>query len=673
MAIVARGAERLSATGRSAIAFVPAIGILAVWAALMPADGGYFARDWIPAGILIALLWLVAVIGGGRLAPPGWPVRAALGALAGLVGLAFLSVLWAESQATAWATASQFMTVVLAVWTLALVPWRALPVQLLMGAFGLAAAVALGGSLLSATGAEDLTGRFVDGRWAQPIGYPNGLGNFGFFAALPVLAVSAAPGRHWVLRALMVALAAFLAGCALLPQSRGSLVGVVIGCVALVALSPLRWRMAARLAIVAGALAVFSGPILDLYDAATRGTGVGDAVDEAARSIVLATLLAGIAGVVVALAESRVRVPERFLRTAGIVVLALLALGGTVAVAANAGRIERFADRQREAWSNPGPPEFAAEPQAGTSRLLSDNPLQRYAYWHVALDAFAERPLVGAGAGGFEARYTRVRQERKYSSFPHSLFLRTLAEGGLIGALGVLLLIGAVLVALLRGLRRASTDDRLVTAGALAAAVCFLVHAQLDWLEEFPSLAGPALGFLIAAMVLRRGPVPVPRLSWPDVAGAGVLAVVALLVLVPPYAALRYRERASAVWRTDAALAYRDLARARALDPLSDKAHLSEGTIALQRREYDRARSAFEGAVAREDAWLAHFELALIDAAQGDRVAAMRQLERAAAQNPQEPAIAAAREEIESGEVVDPVRLNRRLFESSLFKAQRLT
>lgn len=670
-----RGRAPLISMARSAAPFLPAAGVLTVWAALMPADGGYFARDWLPAGIIFTGLWLLGVIGGGRLVPPGRELRIALGTLAALVAFAFLSTVWAESPTTAWATASQFLTVALSVWTLALAPWRAGVAQLFFGLFGLAAALAFAGSLLSALSAEDLTDRFIDGRFAQPIGYPNGLGNFGFFAALPVLALSASPARHWALRGAAIGLATFLVGYSLLPQSRGAVLALIVAAAVLVALSRRRWRMVARLGVVGGVLAIFSGPIFDLFDVASAGAGVGEALDDAARAILLATLAAAVGGAALALGEDRLRVSTRLATVSGVAALGLVALAGIGAAAIHADRIDRLIDRQREAWNNPGDTGFeAAEDPAGSSRLLSSDPLQRYQYWHVSLDAFTDHPVAGLGAGGFERRYTEVRSEGKYSSFPHSLLMRVLAEGGILGLLGALAFIVAVMAGTLRRLGEATADERAVVAGALAAAVCFVLHAQLDWLEEFPALAGPALAWLVVAMAIRRGEPPrMPSLPWTDVTAAGVLAVVALLVLVPPYAALRYRERATAIWRIDAPKAYRDLARAAALDPMSDQAHLIEGTIALQRRELSRARAAFEAAVEREDAWLAHFELALVLAAQGDRKAATRQLDAAEARNPQEAAIAAARTAIGSGGAVDPVRLNRRLFESPLFNAKRLT
>jgi hypothetical protein len=665
---------------RRAVPFLPAAGVLVTWIALMPADGGYFPRDWLPAGMIVVGLWLLATVGGGRLIPAGIPERVALGALAALCALAFLSTGWAEVSGTAFEAATKFLTVVLAAWTIALAPWRSASAHLLMVAFAAGATFAVGDALLSAVAATDLTERFIDGRWAEPIGYPNGLGNFGFFAALPALAVSASAARGIATRTLALTLATFLSASALLPQSRGAVLALLAGAIVLVAFSPLRWRVVARLAVVAAAMALASEPVFAVLDAAEEGTGVGDALDDAVRALLLVTLGGAVAGLVLALLESRVRVGEgveRAGRVAGFAAVGLVVLGAVGAAAVNADRIDRFVERQRVAWEGSQGETFQQE-RTGSSRLLNDDPLQRYEYWHVSLDAFRSRPLAGVGAGGFEARYIRDRDETKYSAYPHSLFMRALAEGGVLGVLGMLAFLGAVLAGVLRGLRHAGREDRIVTAAALAAGVCFLLHAQLDWLEEFPTLAGPAIAFLLVAAVVRRretgqDEAPPGRLGIPAIAAAVVVAVLALVAVAPPYAALRYRERAMAIWRTDTAKAYRDLDRAAGLDWFGDLAHLSEGTIALQRDDLPRARKAFEAAIERDDNWLARFELAVTLAAQGDEEAATRQLEKARSLNPQEPAITAAQEAIDGEEAIDPVRLNRRLFESPLFKPPRLT
>ena len=67
----------------------------------------------------------------------------------------------------------------------------------------------------------------------------------------------------------------------------------------------------------------------------------------------------------------------------------------------------------------------------------------RYAYWHVALDAFAAHPLKGVGSGGFRVEWRREREVLDPARDAHSLYLETAAELGLVG----LLLLGTAIPA----------------------------------------------------------------------------------------------------------------------------------------------------------------------------------------------------------------------------------
>jgi tetratricopeptide (TPR) repeat protein len=255
--------------------------------------------------------------------------------------------------------------------------------------------------------------------------------------------------------------------------------------------------------------------------------------------------------------------------------------------------------------------------------------------------------------------------------------------------LALLLAFGvAVAVGLLRGLRSATLPERGVIAAAAGVAAYFLAHGSFDWVEAYPVLAGPAFAMLFVALRVRsrtgaaeRTPtggeertrrsvrIPVPLMA---VAGT-VAALAAAWSLLIPWLSVRYQERAVKVWRTDAAAAYRDLDRAASIDPLTVGPMLAKGIIAVERGELRRARAAFDDALAREDDWIAHYELALLDAAAGDRGAAMRQLVRAERLNPKDRLIPAAREEIRSAGRIDPRELTRRLFESPLFITRRLS
>ena len=117
---------------------------------------------------------------------------------------------------------------------------------------------------------------------------------------------------------------------------------------------------------------------------------------------------------------------------------------------------------------------------------LGDRP----AYWHVALEDAAQRPLLGSGAGSFDDVWVLQRPIPATVHDAHNLYLEVLAELGLVG-LGLL---AAFLAAPLLALASAPSQS----AGNIAAAgfVAFLVHAGLDWDWEYPvvTLAGIACG-----------------------------------------------------------------------------------------------------------------------------------------------------------------------------------
>ena len=131
-----------------------------------------------------------------------------------------------------------------------------------------------------------------------------------------------------------------------------------------------------------------------------------------------------------------------------------------------------------------GAHEQSAQPlQGGSSRLVS---LQsnRYAYWRVALRAFASEPLHGVGAGGWAVDWLRWRPFAEGAQDAHSLELQTLAELGLVGL--------ALLAAFLAGVGIAARAAHRVApgaaAGAIAGCVVWLAHSPLDWDWEMPAV-----------------------------------------------------------------------------------------------------------------------------------------------------------------------------------------
>jgi tetratricopeptide (TPR) repeat protein/type IV secretory pathway TrbD component len=675
-------APRRVAVASRQLAFVPAAITMAVLAGLLTATGGFFEREWMPAGIGLGAVALAAALGSARiLAIPRGSV-VALAALWALTAWLALSMLWADSPGRAWNQSALFLTTALVVTLLTLAPWRTASADMLFGAFALSVTIVCGFELASAVAAEELTGRFLEDRWADPLGYPNGTAALAVMGALVALVLSARPDRHWALRGPALGMATFLAGFAVLPQSRGAVIGAALGVAAALALGPARWRLLVRLAIVGAAVALAARPAFDVYGAASAEQPIGPALAETLRLLVVGGAAATVTGLVLAWVEGRVRLGRRGQRVsqlAGVAfaVLALVAL--LTAAIGQADRIERELRGQWASFTQPAPSVDGELDEAGSvrngNRLLDTDPLQRYDYWRVSLDGFADAPLLGLAAGGFADRYTAERRHQKHSRYPHNLTLRVLGEAGVVGALLVLALVGAVAAGLARRVRTMDAGQRGVTAAAVAMAVAFSAHAQFDWLEAFPVLLGPAIAFplvaLVAASAGSSGPVWV-RIPRPALAAAAALLVLGVGGVASQWLAVRYRDRAAQNWPADPAVAYRDLDRAARLNPLGATPRMIEGVIALNRRDLVRARQAFAQAIEREDPWLAHFELALVAALEDDRAEALEHLERARSRNPLEPALDVAERRLRRGRPIDPEALNGQLLESPLFLRRRL-
>ncbi len=663
--------------------FLPAIGIVAVWTVLMPAAGGFQPRDWYPAALVTLGLLTVAVAGSGRILPDGRYARVALVAFGAYTALFELSVLWSDAPGTALDAANLLLLAFLGAWIVALAPWTARSADVLFGAFALAAAVVSAGTLIGSLDVADLTSRFTDGRYNQPLDYPNTAAAFGFLAAVPALVMASRPDLPVWVKTLMQTAATVLALCALLPQSRGSVLGCAVTLLVLLAVVPFRWRLAFHAALLGGVMALASGPIFDVYDAAAESELVSPALHDAARAIWISTAIAAVAGLLIALAEARIRLREPQLvavRRAGWAAWGLAALAVLVVAASQSSQISDALSDEWNSLKHPGIAFAGADDSADASRLTDVDPLQRYDYWRVAVGGFRDNPVLGMGAGGFEHRYAGDRRYDKLSKYPHNLTLRVLGDTGLVGLAIFAVFALALVAALLVGWRTAGLTERGVAAAGLGVAVYFFVHGQFDWLEAYPVLAGPALALPFAAAVVRSAaggaaePAPAARRLGPilPIAGAVVVGVLGVL-LVAPWLAIRWTDRAVETWRTAPAAAYRDLDRAADANPASMTPLLYAGVIAVERGEDERAKRYFERVLDREDHWLAHYELAGLAAERGDEATARRELELAARRNVREPAIEETRKDLDDGKKLSASLLLRRLSVVPLSRSRRLS
>jgi hypothetical protein len=157
--------------------------------------------------------------------------------------------------------------------------------------------------------------------------------------------------------------------------------------------------------------------------------------------------------------------------------------------------------------------DFQALPAPGRTvigaHLASGSGSGRWQFWTAAGDEFRSAPLVGRGAGSFEAWWTQ------HASFPyfirdaHSLYLQTLGELGIIGLLLLVAAFGTGLTIGVRALRGRRGEERLASAAVVGAFAAYLVAAGIDWMWELPAVT--LLG--IACLGLVAGPAARPRLA----------------------------------------------------------------------------------------------------------------------------------------------------------------
>ncbi len=510
--------------------------------------------------------------------PAARGARVALLLLAAYVGWAYLSLLWADSTGSAWEAANKMLLFVAAAWALSLLPWTATSAKWLLGAWSLGIAVVAAFSLAGAVDTGHLSNYLFEFRYQHPVGYANGNAALGAVAALVAFGISSDRDLHPALSGLMLAAAALLADFTMLAQSRASAIGVIVGLVVFMAYAPDRLRIGVRLVALGAAVALASGTLLDVYNTGEVRGPLGPALDDAVAAVWPSALLAGVLGVVLALAERGARRHEGVHRAArrATAAVAILAALGVVAVAvASAGWISDKVDTQ---WTTLTGGEYTSVEGARVTNL---DPYERPDYWRVSIDLFQEHPVTGVGTGNFEREYTARRHEPKHSRYAHNMFMRALGEGGFVAEA---LLVGFFLSLFVSGAllrRRLERGAALVLATSLGAVAYFIVHLNFDWLEEIPALASPAFALPIVALVAaaaskaggaadeaaapRRDAAgawaPVPR--WPF----GVVGVVALVSLVPPYLSVRYSNRAQEVGATNPQAAFDDLDRARSLNP----------------------------------------------------------------------------------------------------------
>jgi O-Antigen ligase len=616
--------ELLSREGRRAPPLPVAVGAVAIVAWWTSAEGGFAPGVWYP-GALLFLVALCAVARPAdlrRLAPRA---RWALVMLAAFTAWSFLSIAWADAPGDAWDGANRTLLYLTVFALFAVLPWRTAEAAMFLAGFALAAAGVGAWELVRAIAERD-PAAFPGGRLAVPIDYENASAGLFLVAFWPALLLAARRETPWPARGVLLAAASVLLQLCVLAQSRGSLIAGASALALAVALTRDRVRLGVALAAVAVPAAASLPALLAVYeDGPEPGQGV---LARAGIAIALSAAVALAAGYASGSLERRwagraprARPSLRQVAAAGAAALAFAGLALALAL--------------------PDAVPGAARGPALESRFTAGVESGRYDFWRVAGRQLQRNPLHGAGADNFAQDYVRERRRREEPLYPHSFILRAFGQTGVVGAA---LLVGFLVVACLAAARRGREP---VAVAALVCAVAWLAHASIDWLWELPALGVPAIACLglVAGPGTTAGAPPGPAArsgGLGRLAALGLAAIAAVSYALPALAA-REIERAAGRSHSDAAAALRGLDRARRLNPLSDRADVVSGTLALQAGDRARAGRSFRRALTRAPRnWYPEAMLGLLELREGRRGAALARLHRARDLNPLEPALAAA-------------------------------
>jgi hypothetical protein len=443
-------------------------------------SGGYFGVSHGQVGVLVsALAWLlvavVLVLEPAPL-PPSRAGRVALAGIAALTGWTALSLLWsplrdpglADVERTALYCAA-FVAGVAVLRGPAIA--RAIEPALLCG-IAIVCGYALATRLLP--GIVDSTSGFQAGsRLDQPLTYWNALGALSAMGLVLAVHTASDARRTSRLRLAGAAIVPPLGLVLFLTVSRGGHLAAAVGVVVLLVMA--RDRRAVAASVLGVAFVALTAGIAARFPGVVELEGSSVARDNEGLAVLALTLL--LSGAAAAAQAALIRLEGRdepwtsTLRTRP----ALGALAGALAVLCIALGVSAFAGGEVSASPDQkGPERF---------RTIETN---RWHYWEVAFDTFAEQPLTGSGVHGFAADWLERRDIDETVQDAHSLYVETLTELGLPGLLFLLTFLGGAGVALLRA----------GEPGWAATAAVWAFHAGVDWDWEIPALT---LVFIVLA------------------------------------------------------------------------------------------------------------------------------------------------------------------------------
>jgi O-Antigen ligase len=573
------------------------VAVAAAVFALSYANGGFAPTTRSYAAI--AAWWLLG-IGAAIGVASAWAgisrlALVAAGLLSAFAIWILISVNWASDVERTFEQFNQ-VSLYVAVFVIATVISRIIPAYALVSGIALALSAIAGVALVSRffpsvfgtqPGLKELP--TLVNRLSFPLGYWNGLG-IEVAIAYPLLLSIMASRRSRVASALAAFPLPLLAAVMYLTSSRGAFVAAAVTLIVFLALTPRRWPAVAAIGVAAAAGAVSVATLVHKKSLVNGLTNTAVGVQQGHR----AALVIGLACVLTSLVwlglmelGKRVPTPSPAVGRATAIAAAVLVVIAIVL----SHPVAKF-DAFKSTTSN------STGSTVTTSHLLSSSGSGRWQFWAAAISEFKAHPLNGGGGGSWGAWWLEHGSlPGFFTQYAHSLYLESLAE---LGIVGLLLIGGFVVVAVLGAVRSALALRSSEIAAAAACGIAFFVAAAYDWVWQLSGIALVGVGMLGIAL----GALPSTRGAWGRAAALRpAVAVLAVAAIIPQFVVLaagaHLANSHAAFNRGDATAARSQALAAKAIEPWAASPYLQLGQISEAQHDYAEASQWLDKAISR--------------------------------------------------------------------------
>lgn len=601
--------------------------------------GGYFPGAFSLVALVLAILLVLRVTLAERPFAGYSAVSIAVITLLALFALwTLMSATWSDSGGRAMLEFTRALSYLLAVMLFASLPQSSARLAWMVRGVAAGLVVVCGAALITRVAADvwPIAPNISDDRLSYPVTYWNALGQMAAGAALLCFHLTSDEREPVVSRVLAAAALPVVTATLLFTFSRGAIGAGLLGLALYVVLAR-PWGMIGGLLATAAPVAVTLKKAYDADLLQSDSFATAAAVDqghEVALVVVVAALVAAALRLALFPLDRRLgriklpRPPAPVLW--GGAALAVVVVAGVLVAAGTPGYAERQYDGFVEGRQLKDRDDLRA-------RLTNPANNGRLDHWNVALDAYREHKVKGAGAGTYQLLWAENRPYRFSVVDGHSLYIEVMGELGLIG----LLLVGGALLVLVGGLVRRvlrHPGRRPLYAAVLAVTVAWAVHAGVDWDWEMPAVTLWVLCLGALGTGARRG----KRRMATDVRGTARVAIGLGLLALAITPALTMRSQAELntsrhqLSRNDCPGAIDSALNSISALPMRSEPWELLGYCDLRLGRRTLAIRALREAVARDpNSWEAHYGLALVQAAAGRDP--RPQARRARQLNPLEP------------------------------------